>query len=316
MRGIFKKITSVIAVASLAASAGSLTAFADEAQPFELAENDYYICDDLDISKEDVSDIIDKVNDMYLSGEITAEIAEDMVNAFSASANEDTYEYPANDFFIAVPLASGTTLTSNNIITFKIPRTAPDYRVRLYNVNSKLCLGNAVPTLTKDNIITPLYSPVSSNDDSVEVVKFETGVNNAVTTTNEGVLFSLRIEVQNASGNSTLGGQRVYNMLRGNPNVSVSINNVDLLKIDNEEKYGSYYYDYICSLGDIDNNGLVNDADRQILIKYLLHEKGFDNPMQFAAADVTENGEVDVRDYSLLSSYISGVYTNLRSINS
>lgn len=120
MRGIFKKITSVIAVASLAASAGSLTAFADEAQPFELAEDDYYICDDLDISKEDVSDIIDKVNDMYLSGEITAEIAEDMVSAFSASANEDTYKYPVNDFFLAVPVASGITLTESNTITFRI----------------------------------------------------------------------------------------------------------------------------------------------------------------------------------------------------
>ncbi len=320
MRGIFKKITSVIAVASLAASAGSLTAFADEAQPFELAEDDYYICDDLDISKEDVSDIIDKVNDMYLSGEITAEIAEDMVNAFSASANEDTYKYLANDFFLAVPVKSGITLTESNKITFKIPRTAPDYRVRLYNVNSKLCLGNAVPTLTKDNISAPEYS--SETVGNVEVAKFETHVNNAVTTTNEGVLFSLRIEVQDASGNSTLGGQRVYNMLRGNPNVSVEIDGVPLKEtnyyseVDNDNDNNNNYYDLICSLGDIDNNGIVDVDDKQMLIDYLLHNRETLSPMQFAAADVTENGEVDVRDYSRLRSYISGVYTNLRSINS
>ena len=307
MRGIFKKITSVIAVASLAASAGSLTAFADEAQPFELAEDDYYICDDLDISKEDVSDIIDKVNDMYLSGEITAEIAEDMVNAFSASANEDTYEYPANDFFLAAMVHSGTTLTESNKITFTIKRTAPNYQVRLVDNNNKLSVGNAVPSMTESNIVVPSYS-TSVGSDGIEYATYTTNVINTVTTANDGVLLTLRIKLLNSVNNHTIGGNDAYNILRANNYAVANINGVTLMKLDEYKNVGS--------LGDIDNNGIVDNADRQKLINYLLHNEGFDNAMQFAAADVTENGEVDVRDYSLLSSYISGVYTNLRSINS
>lgn len=303
MKGIFKKITSVIAVASLAASAGSLTAFADEAQPFELAEDDYYICDDLDISKEDVSDIIDKVNDMYLSGEITAEIAEDMVNAFSASANEDTFEYPANDFFIAVPVASGITLTESNTITFTIKRTAPNYRVRLVNNNSKLCLGNAVPTLTKDNIRIP-YS--SSDRNGIEYATYTSHVVNPVTTTNNGILYSLRIKLEDNFGN-TIGNQQAYDILRTDDYATVEVNGFEL------ENTG--IYNYIGSLGDTDNNGIVDNDDKQMLIDYLLHN-GVLSPMQFAAADVTENGEVDVRDYTNLNNYLSGIHTNLRNLNS
>lgn len=303
MRGIFKKITSVIAVASLAASAGSLTAFADEAQPFELAEDDYYICDDLDISKEDVSDIIDKVNDMYLSGEITAEIAEDMVSAFSASANEDTYKYPVNDFFLAVPVASGITLTESNTITFRIKRTAPNYIVRLVNDNSKLCLGNAVPTLTKDNIRIP-YS--SSDENGIKYAIYTSHVVNPVTTTNNGILYSLRIKLEDNFGN-TIGNQQAYDILRTDDYATVEVNGFEL------EDTG--IYNYIGSLGDINNNGIVDNDDKQMLINYLLHNITTLSPMQFAAADVTENGEVDVRDYTNLNNYLSGIHTNLRNLN-
>lgn len=303
MRGIFKKITSVIAVASLAASAGSLTAFADEAQPFELAEDDYYICDDLDISKEDVSDIIDKVNDMYLSGEITAEIAEDMVSAFSASANEDTYKYPVNDFFLAVPVASGITLTESNTITFRIKRTAPNYIVRLVNDNSKLCLGNAVPTLTKDNIRIP-YS--SSYENGIKYAIYTSHVVNPVTTTNNGILYSLRIKLEDNFGN-TIGNQQAYDILRTDDYATVEVNGFEL------EDTG--IYNYIGSLGDINNNGIVDNDDKQMLIDYLLHNITTLSPMQFAAADVTENGEVDVRDYTNLNNYLSGIHTNLRNLN-
>ena len=230
-----------------------------------------------------------------------------MVSAFSASANEDTYEYPANDFFLAAMVHSGTTLTESNKITFTIKRTAPNYQVRLVDNNNKLSVGNAVPSMTESNIVVPSYS-TSVGSDGIEYATYTTNVINTVTTANDGVLLTLRIKLLNSVNNHTIGGNDAYNILRANNYAVANINGVTLMKLDEYKNVGS--------LGDIDNNGIVDNADRQKLINYLLHNEGFDNAMQFAAADVTENGEVDVRDYSLLSSYISGVYTNLRSINS
>ena len=309
MKSIVKKLTSIAAVASIAVSAGSVTAFADEVQTFDIAEDDYYVCDGLDITSEQVSNIIDKVNDMYVSGEITAEIAEDMVNAFSASANANEAKIPARDFFLAVPLASGVTLTENNKITFEIKVGvkvgASDYKVSLVSQQSKLSLGNAVPTLTKDNIRIP-YSQVDEN--GIEYATYTSYVVNPVTTTNNGILYSLRIKLVDDLGN-TIGSQRAYDILRADNYATVEVNGFELEPTGN--------YNNIGSLGDIDNNGLVNNADKQKLIAYLLHEEdGTLNPMEYAAADVTENGIVDVRDYTNLNNYLSGIHTNLRNLNS
>lgn len=306
MKSIVKKLTSIAAVASIAVSAGSVTAFADEVQTFDIAEDDYYVCDGLDITSEQVSNIIDKVNDMYVSGEITAEIAEDMVNAFSASANANEAKIPARDFFLAVPLASGVTLTENNKITFKIKVYSSDYKIRLVSQQSKLSLGNAVPTLTKDNFKRPLY--FEPTEDNGGIATYTTNVLNPVTTTNNGILCSLRIKLEDSSGHS-IGNSLAYNILRNNNFTSVTVTGVGLQSTGDRKNVGS--------LGDINGDGWVDINDKQKLIAYMLHEEdGTLNPMEYAAADVTENGIVDIRDYSVFTNYISGAYTDLRSANS
>ena len=306
IKSIVKKITSVAAVASLAVSAGSVTAFADEVQTFDIAEDDYYVCDGLDITSEQVSNIIDKVNDMYSSGEITAEIAEDMVNTFSASANANEASVPAKDFFLAVPVASGVTLTETNTITFKIKVKSSDYKVLLVDQNNKLSIGNAVPTLTKDNFKTPVYSKPDKNNG--EIATYTTNVINPVTTTNNGILCSLRIKLEDNS-NHFIGNSLAYNILRNNNFTNVTVTGVGLQDTGDRKNIGS--------LGDINGDGWVNGNDKQKLIAYMLHEEdGNLSPMEYAAADVTENGIVDVRDYSVLTNYVSGVYTDLRSANS
>src|SRR5690606_24183736 len=55
----------------------------------------------------------------------------------------------------------------------------------------------------------------------------------------------------------------------------------------------------------------IDGKDVELLTKFLLGEKEFQNPYQFLAADIDDNGVIDIYDLNLLLNYVTAVTNEL-----
>ena len=164
--------------------------------------------------------------------------------------------------------------------------------------------GNAVPSLTNNNnnnIHTENYIRRPQDTRRWRGVLIE---NNYNATSIYGNLYTIPIRLTLISNTNTeICGATAYRIFRDY--ITVEINgDLTLQQLT--------AYNYIGSLGDIDNDADVDTDDKQILTNYLLNTGTFANSMQYAAADVTEDGTVNLSDYSKLYNYVAGTHNHLR----
>lgn len=309
MKNFIKKIIAIASMLSVITtmSIGMVSASAEEIS--ENANSPYDIAPGLNLTDDDVAEIIAKTAEMARAEGMSEEEIEELTSIWYSNDNSEISTFSADSnssakqFFTVVSVNAGYQVNDDLEIWLEYGRTSDAKPIsvissQIYN-NDALYLPNATTFLTPSKVMINNY-----------VHRYAYTISNIPKqTTKEGNIVKFNLNVAN-----NLTGLEAYELIANNSCITFPYEDISTMvcKIPNV-----YYSNYICNynvgaLGDIfyDNNGAgyINDYDSQYLASYICKLETI-TPVQFAAADVDSNGVVNVLDLGQLKKYIDGGIT-------
>lgn len=316
MKKLFKKIIAVFAVSAMAMSM-PLSVSADELHDNKdadiVSESKYDIAPGLNLTDEDVDSIIEEMSELaYESGMSEEEVA-GIADIWCKKSNDNgiatysnNYTYPAQHYFTMASLKGGQTVPVNLQVSLWYGHTLDD---NFLSVSSYKLYDDSIKISSNS---TELTKPAVRIDDYCYHIDLSIN-NKKVMTSKEGKLVKFNLETGNLTG--IQGYKKIIesSTVRAYDTVDYEDSRLELVKNrfggDYDYLYLTNYVpnDSVGAMGDIfyDFSGLgkVDDYDLQYLASAIVKKVDL-NYVQTVAADIDENGVVDIKDYGYLQKYV------------
>lgn len=323
MKKIIKKIAAIVAVVTVSCGAGINNVYANELQENHIAEPVYDIAPGLDLTNEDVDNIIENTITMGIEEGLSDEEIKQLISVWynddetSYSINgSNANRYLAKQFFTALTAKGGQPVNDTLCINFEYGLTVDD---NFLNVNGY--------TLYNDSINTSNANVVVSQGISFDfyVHHYQLDINNLgsqSTSLGNIVKFDLSI-TDNRAKTGIAAYERIANnsclrMAEETPNASYTVNDYEKypcnLPIDYDEESSVHIVNFnVGAYGDVavgnGEIGTIDSYDAQYVLAYVSNSRSL-NPIQKLAADVDRDGSVTSSDALQILNYATGKITS------
>ncbi len=314
MKNLFKKIATIFSVVAVSMSMTCAPVSADEL----VEESPYYVAPGLDLTDEEVEEIIEKTYELGRAEGMSEEEIEDIVSVwykqpevstFSARSTTTTDGQNAKQFFTALCLEGGQAVNNTLRVSLRYGLTLDDEPFdvdRHIPYNDALDLSNAGYTpafYERANMFLHHYVLTISNLGSQ--------------TTSDGNVIRFDLTMNPDEYGVIPEGAYGYEVIATKS--CIVIENSDLIMLEcalpdvDYNKLNYIYRNYtVGAVGDVeyDNGcGVINASDVQFLNQYLVSAVDIPNPIVELAADVDRDKDIDISDLGQLKKYANGMIT-------
>ncbi len=322
MKNLFKKIATIFSVVAVSMSMTCAPVSADEL----VEESPYYVAPGLDLTDEEVEEIIEKTYELGRAEGMSEEEIEEIVSVWYKQPEVSTFSarstttdnnsgYNAKQFFTTFCVEGGQTIDGSITFSLRYGLVRDDdekpFEVTGYSEydDDALDLSNAVYSQNPNGV-----------GGSIFIYQYWFAISNLGSqTTSEGniIRFDLSMNPDPDNNNNVPEGADAYEIIATESCIVVDDDELEMLECQLPGvDYNALNYNYrnytVGAFGDIEyanGCGVINASDVQFLNEYIIRAVDIPNPIVEIAADVNKDGEIDILDLGLIRRYSTGGIT-------